>query len=311
MKVSVIIPAFKRPKLLINCLNSLINQTRKPDKIYITVQKSDKKVINAVNEWQKNGRIGAVSEMIIVDKPGQSYAMNQAIKRISDGIVCFIDDDAEAQKDWIERIMDWYKDPTIGGVGGFVHQHSEGTIDTGKSNVVGKVTWFGKVIGLHHYKIPDVRDVTFFKGCNMSYRREYLPFSDENLTYEQFYDEVDVGLSVKEKGCRLIFDPSIKVTHFDSPQFYIAGRRELKPRRIWSNNFNYMYVMLKHFRFPNVLAILIYSFIFMRTTYSGLISFVLLKVLRRRPSWDIFWVAFQGKLSGIEGYLRWKKDKLR
>lgn len=310
MKISVIVPAYKRPKLLINCLNSLKNQLRKPDKVYITAQKSDTKVINAVNDWQR-ATDEFPFEFITVEKAGQSYAMNQAIKRIINGIVCFIDDDVEAERDWIERIEEWYEDDSIGGVGGFVLQHSEGKIDTGKTEIVGKVTWFGKAVGLHHYQVSDVKEVTFFKGCNMSYRRECLPFSDENLTYEQFYDEVDVGLTVGEKGYRLIFDPKIKVTHYDSPQFYIAKRRELKPVRIWTNNFNYIYVMLKHFKFPRIFAIILYSFLFMRTSYSGLVPFLFQKVINREVSSDIFWAAFQGKLSGIEVYLRWRKDKIK
>ena len=145
----------------------------------------------------------------------------------------------------------------------------------------------------------------------MSYRRKCLPFSDENLTYEQFYDEVDVGLEVKEKGYRLIFDPEIKVIHYDSQQFYIVKRRELKPRRIWSNNFNYIYVMLKHFRFPRVLAILIYSFLFMRSSYSGLFPFFILKITACKPTWEIFWGAQIGKLSGINCYLKWRKSNVK
>jgi GT2 family glycosyltransferase len=310
MQVSVIIPAYKRPKLLLNCLDSLVNQLRKPDIIYITAQEWDLPVIEEVRKWQKKHDQELRSELIIVHKTGQSHAMNQAIRKIEKGIVCFIDDDAEAEPDWIEKIEGWYKDDTVGGVGGFIHQHSEGTIDTGVSDVVGKVTWYGKVIGLHHYRIPEVKAVTFFKGCNMSFRRDCLSFSDENLTFEQFYDEVDVGLSAKEKGYKLIFDPSIKVTHYDSPQFYIAERRELKPNRIWSNNYNYVYVMAKHFKFPHVIAILFYSFILMRTIHSGFVPFLVEKAIKGRPSWDIFWAAFQGKLSGISGYLRWRKMNL-
>jgi GT2 family glycosyltransferase len=310
MKVSVIVPAYKRPKLLINCLTSLLWQTRKPNFIYITAQRNDSKVKNVVEEWiEQYGKIINV-EFIIVDIPGQSHAMNQAIKRIKGGIVCFIDDDGEAEKDWIKRIVKWYEDPAIGGVGGFVYQHSEGKIDTGKSDVVGMVTWYGKVVGLHHYEIPEVKETMFFKGCNMSFRRSCLPYSDENLKYEQFYDEVDVGLTVLEKGYKLIFDPQIKVTHYDSQQFYIAKRRELKRRRVWSHNYNYIYVMLKHAKKNQILPILIYSFLFMRTTYSGLFPFLFLKFLRRKPDWDIFWASLQGKISGMNGYLRWRRMTL-
>jgi len=311
MHISVIVPAYKRPKLLINCLNSLKKQTRKADKIYITARESDTGVINAVAKWKKNAGADITSESIIVSKPGQSYAMNHAIRRIEKGIVCFVDDDAEAMEDWIEKIEKWYEDPSIGGVGGFVLQHSGGSIDTGKTEIVGKVTWFGKIIGLHHYEVPGVKEVTFLKGCNMSYRRECLPLSDENLTYEQFYDEVDVGLTVKEKGYRVVFDPDIKVTHYDSRQFYIAKRRQLKARRIWSNNFNYIYVMLKHFKFPQILAIFFYSFFFMRSSFSGFIPFFERKVKSGKPDWSILWASLQGKFSGIEGYLRWSKNKAK
>ena len=311
MKISVIVPAYRRPKLLVNCLNSLKNQSRKPDKIYITAQENDIEVMNAVNEWKKDLWTDIAFEFIVVNRPGQSYAMNQAIKKIKEGIVCFIDDDAEAERDWVEKIERWYKDPLVGGVGGFVFQHSEGTIDTGTTEIVGKITWFGKVIGLHHYKVSGVREVSFLKGCNMSFRRECLPLSDENLTYEQFYDEVDVGLTVKERGYKLVFDPEIRVTHYDSPQFYIAKRRELKPKRVWSNNFNYIYVMLKHFRFPRILAILIYAFFFMRSSYSGFIPFFILKMKKKNLTYDILWASLQGKLSGINAYIRWRKDFIK
>lgn len=144
----------------------------------------------------------------------------------------------------------------------------------------------------------------------MSFRRDYLPYSDEHLTFEQFYDEVDIGLSAKEKGCRLIFDPGIKVTHYDSQQFYVAGRRELKVQRIWSHNYNYVYVMMKHYKFPQILAILFYSFFLMRATHSGMIAFLIGKVLRGKPDWDIFLAAIQGKISGFDGYLKWRKERI-
>ena len=43
-------------------------------------------------------------------------------------IVCFMDDDAAARPDWLERIERHHSDPTVGGAGGRDVVHLDGQV---------------------------------------------------------------------------------------------------------------------------------------------------------------------------------------
>ncbi|MGZ0145909.1 glycosyltransferase [Kribbella sp. WER1] len=97
---------------------------------------------------------------------GLSGARNSGVAVSTSDIVAFLDDDAFAAPDWLERLTDEYADPDVLGVGGHVEPDWESS----------RPAWFPPefdwVVGCSHSGLPRATEaVRNFVGANMSFRR--------------------------------------------------------------------------------------------------------------------------------------------
>jgi glycosyltransferase involved in cell wall biosynthesis len=105
--------------------------------------------------------------------PGASGARNTGVTVAQGQIIAFLDDDAEAYSDWIERLLAVYADATVLGVGGSVDPIWLGS----------KPHWFPEefywVIGGSYKGLPTTRTaVRNLWAGNMSLRREVFSAID-------------------------------------------------------------------------------------------------------------------------------------
>lgn len=164
-------------------------------------------------------------------------------------IVCFMDDDAAARANWLERIVAWYADPSVGAVGGRDLVRLDDRVLDEPARDVGRVRWFRRLIGNHHKHSVGARDVDFLKGVNMSFRRALLPRIDERLDGPVPYGfEIDLGLHVRGLGYRLVYDPEIVVDDYPSTHYGAASPIA------WTSNRNQTYVLLKRLPLPGSAA---------------------------------------------------------
>ena len=112
--LSVLIPTWKRPKMLKKCLSHLNNQEVAPDQVVIVTRDSDVESINIVNDFKEYLPI----EHVLVKKPGVIYAENAGLKVINTDITSFLDDDAYVPKQWVKLIKEHFNNSEIIGVGG-------------------------------------------------------------------------------------------------------------------------------------------------------------------------------------------------
>jgi GT2 family glycosyltransferase len=99
-------------------------------------------------------------------RQGLSGARNTGVSRARTSIVAFLDDDAQAAPDWLERLTFAYHDPTVIGVGGQVipawQDHRPGWFPP-------EFDW---VVGCTHRGVrTDAGPIRNFVGANMSFRR--------------------------------------------------------------------------------------------------------------------------------------------
>jgi len=300
MRFSVIVPTYKRPAELINCLSSLEHQTRIPDEVIVVEQDTDIDTQHKLEYFIRKS--GLNIKKGIVKKPGVISALNSGLNIATGDIVCFIDDDAEASSDWIERIESYYSDKKIGGVGGrIVAYENDVPLIVWEVNKIGQLQWFGRLIGNYCNEVKSICMVDFLPGTNMSFRKSLITSFDENLKGDDYNFEVDMGLSVREKGYNLIFDPKIKVKHNG-----IRGTQKDSINwllRSFTNAHNTVYVMLKHLHFIRKIIFLIYFFVVGDTASPGFIK-ILFLIGRKHffRSLLIFFYATQGKLAGILTY---------
>ena len=113
LKVSVIIPAYSFGRMddLKEAVNSVLAQSRKPDEVIVAVDHNEK----LLDELQKVGGIRAGRNVGVV---GGAETRNAGIRSAMGDVVVFIDDDAIAEKNWLENLVDLYDDPAVVAVGG-------------------------------------------------------------------------------------------------------------------------------------------------------------------------------------------------
>lgn len=151
-------------------------------------------------------------------------ALNAGLEAVTGDIVSITDDDAAPHPDWLEKINTHFlADAKIGGVGGRDWIHNGNQLEDGTSQVIGKLQWFGRVIGNHHLGVGAPRPVDVLKGVNMSFRTQAIARLrfDERMrgTGAQVHFEMAFTLALKRAGWQMIYDPKVAVDHYPAQRF--------------------------------------------------------------------------------------------
>ncbi|OKH11922.1 glycosyl transferase family A [Fischerella major NIES-592] len=306
MTISVMIPTYRRPQDLARCLKALEQQTRKPEQVVVVVRDTDTDSWSFLQDYHPQG---FSLEAATVKVPGVVAAMNVGLDAARGDIIAITDDDAAPHPDWLARIeAHFLSDTCIGGVGGrdLVYVGNE-LIYKGESEVVGKLQWYGRVIGDHHKGIGAAREVDVLKGVNMAYRRSaiaHLHFDERMLgTGAQVHFELAFSLALRSQGWKLIYDPLIIVDHYPAQRFDEDQR----------NNFNHL--AWKNAVHNETLALLEYLpplrqvvFILWATLIGTRKAFGLLQLLRFLPkektlAWQKWLASMQGR---IQAWQTWQ-----
>lgn len=221
MKITVVVPTYRRSKDLARCLAALKAQIRPVDELWIIVRDTDEETRTFLQNFDIESLPLQIATVTVV---GVVAAMNIGLESASGDIIAFTDDDAAPHSDWLERIEAYFlSEPNIAGVGGrdWVYHGTE--LEDGAEPVVGKLQWFGRLIGNHHIGIGEGREVDVLKGVNMSFRRTSI----QNLRFDQrmrgtgaqVHFEVMFCLKLKQLGWKLIYDSQIGVDHFRGDRF--------------------------------------------------------------------------------------------
>ncbi|MFC1548656.1 glycosyltransferase family 2 protein [Candidatus Omnitrophota bacterium] len=216
MTISVVVPTYCRPESLRRCLAALSEQTRLADEILVVIRENDTRTEN----FLKTIDLGKLRvRALTVNHPGLVAALNVGVDAVRGDIVAFTDDDAVPRRDWLERIERYFEsDPHLGGLGGRDLNYHGDMLETGATKVVGKLRWFGLLLGDHHLGFGEPREADHFKGVNMSFRKTAIGNVrfDRRLrgTGAQFCCDTGFSLGIKRKGWKFIYDPEILVDHY-------------------------------------------------------------------------------------------------
>ncbi len=295
------IPTWKRPKDLQRCLNSLLRQVLQPREILISYREDDIESKKIIDEFINQLPITTV----LVKIPGVVYAEKKLIENASSEILVFIDDDAEAPPFWLRYINNHFeKNSKLIAVGGPDEIQTEEHLRVTKS-VVGKLTWFGKVIGNHHHKVTSLMEVQFLKGVNMAIRKEFIPPIDLNLQSEKFQGngchwELDIFLGINSqfssKG-RILFDPKLELKHFS-----FHGQVDPRPN-LRNNARNYIYILLKHFGIFKCIPAILYFITIGNERIPGLLKLCQMIFTRAPSQVSNYMFSWLGFYEGVNMYL--------
>jgi glycosyltransferase involved in cell wall biosynthesis len=239
--ITVVVPTYRRSDQLLRCLAALERQSLQPAQVLVVVRGDDDETRAALARYD-----GAVPEVVQVERPGQTHALNSALRRAIGEVVAFTDDDAQPRPDWLERLAVHYSDPLVGGAGGKVIVPGLTERASRQTIPVGHVSAIGRPHGNHHLGDGPARDVQWLKGVNMSYRRELCVF-DESLRGPgaQVANDSDVALRCHAAGWRIVYEPAAAVDHFAGPRFDGDGRKHQTRDATFDAVFNETLVLLR------------------------------------------------------------------
>jgi glycosyltransferase involved in cell wall biosynthesis len=220
--ISVLICAFTLERIdrIAAALESLQAQTVSPREILLVIDHSPELEAECRRRWPE------VLVMANREQQGLSGARNTGVEASGGEVVAFLDDDAAAAPDWIERLAADYADPAVLGVGGAIHPDWE----------QGRPRWFPAefdwVVGCTHSGMPRRPEaVRNLVGANMSFRRQALVeaggFRHELGRIGKIpagCEETDLCIRIghRHPEATILYDPGASVDHHVPPS---RGRR--------------------------------------------------------------------------------------
>jgi glucosyl-dolichyl phosphate glucuronosyltransferase len=186
--VSVVIPAYTmdRWELLKKGVESARRQTAPVDEVVVAIDNNDELLVRAQTEWRD---AEGVPVRVLANRHddhltglefhqraygtarryGAGAARNTAVETVSSDIVAFMDDDAWAEPEWVEELLEVYRDPSVVAVGGAPLPDYE----------TSRPVWFPGnfdwVFGCAYEGLPTTTaPLRHLIGSNMSVRREAL-----------------------------------------------------------------------------------------------------------------------------------------
>lgn len=155
--ISVVICAYTEARWddILRAINSVRRQTRAAHEIILVIDHNPKL-------FDRMRR--AISDMVLIENSGPrglSGARNTGVAVAKGEVIAFLDDDAEASADWLERLVAWFSSDAIVGAGGVVEPKWEGK----------QPRWFPSefywVVGCSYRGLPEVSGPVrnLFGGC--------------------------------------------------------------------------------------------------------------------------------------------------
>jgi GT2 family glycosyltransferase len=198
---------------LVECLNAIRPQLRDGDELALVIDHNDELYARAVNAGWAGVRIIRNER-----EPGVSGARNSAIDGCQHDVVAFLDDDAVAGLDWLERVRTAFAEPEVMVVG---------TAAAPVWPSGARPGWlppeFDWVVGCTYRGLPTVRaDVRNVIGVAMAFRRGVFDrvggFSSavgRIGTRPTGCDETELCIRVRQADpvARVVFLPDVSVAH--------------------------------------------------------------------------------------------------
>ena len=309
MNITVVVPTYRRPKYLQDCLTGFKQQIRLADEILLIVRDSDCLTWEFLASFDPEF---LPIKTLTVKVTGVVAAMNLGLDTAGGDIVCFIDDDAVPHHDWLAKIeAHFLADPQLVGLGGrdCMYLGGEKLVEDYKP-VVGKLQWFGRMIANHHLGVGKPRQVDFLKGVNMSYRRAAIANMDfdERMkgTGAQTHFEVSFGLSLKRAGCKLLYDPQIVVDHYLAERFDEDIRDRFNPTAFFNEVHNETLAIVEHFSLPRKVLFMTWAMLVGTRKAFGLVQLIRFLPREGKLAFDKWMLSIKGRK---EGCLSWQKSE--
>lgn len=238
LSISVLVVTRNRKNYLSQCLNSAINQKRRPDEI-IVVENNDKEtILEVIKHFNKIIPIKYSLEKRI----NIAQARNTAIKKATCDILAFTDDDCVVSKNWVNKIYETFtKNPNIAGmVGRSLNYYNKNKI--AQLEQILNEAWLSQYLKLD--RATKLTSGAFINTRNFAVRRKVLekyqakfnPFAPYKI------EDTDFGLRLLKKLSpnteQLFYISEVVVYHKNSTNLldFMRRRNLSKKGKHWLNH---------------------------------------------------------------------------
>lgn len=215
--ISVVVCTYttRRWDVLRECVSALQAQTLPPHQVIVVVD-HEPALLERID-----AELVDVTAIPSAGPPGEAGSRNAGVRAATGSVVAFIDDDAVAEPDWLERLAEAYEDePTIAVGGAILPKWSPS-----------RPSWFPPefdwVVGCSYRGMPDTRtDVRNLTGANMSFRSEvfeqleFFPGLGHAQGRSLGGTETDFCIRLAEAlpARRIVYEPRARVHHHVPPE---------------------------------------------------------------------------------------------
>jgi glucosyl-dolichyl phosphate glucuronosyltransferase len=219
--ISVVIAAYSQARWddLLRAVASVQGQLASAAELIVVIDHNDELFEQARDQYQHVAEVRVIENAGVA---GLSEARNTGVAAARGDVVAFLDDDAIARDDWLERLCAHYADPLVLGVGGAILPLWRG--DRPKS-FPPEFDW---VVGCTYVGLPETTEVVRnLIGANMSFRRDVFatvggfrsdigrvgsrPFGCEET-------EFCLRASKRMASGRIVYEPLAEVEHVVPPE---------------------------------------------------------------------------------------------
>ncbi len=209
--ISLVVCTYNRADLLPECLKSLSEQTADPDLFEVIIVDNNSNddteaVCRSFTERNRNFRY------IHEPRQGLSHARNTGYQEANSPWICYIDDDAKAFQNYIERILHVIQHYDFDCFGGIYHPWYK----------YGKPKWYKDSYGSKPPEREDIGTLAsgYVSGGVMVVKKAVLEslggfspeigMSGESISYGE---EVLLQVRMRKSGMHIGFDPGLQIYH--------------------------------------------------------------------------------------------------
>jgi glycosyltransferase involved in cell wall biosynthesis len=257
MNISICITVFNEEGAIIPLLDSLLNQSKKPDQIIIVDGGSTDKTVEIIRHYQqKDGKI-----KLFVEKCSRAEGRNLSVEIAKNDIIAMTDAGCIADRDWLKNITEPFKIKEVDVSAGFYTM-------TGKSNLQKAESVFLGVTprNFNINFLPSTRSIAFRKSVweNVGGFPESLEGAAEDTVFN--YKLINSGAKISRiKDAIVEWGMPVTISNFQFTIFnYAKGDAKSK---IWnfpgkgltSHNIKALSIFA---RYIFLVGLLIFSFVF-------------------------------------------------
>jgi len=214
--ISAIIPTYRREGYLVNTINGMLNQSRRPDEIIVLDQTPPGEHLpHTAGYLQARVRSGGIT-LIQLEKPSVFAARNIALRIAASDVLLYLDDDITPDRDLVANHLRHYEQPDgPAAVVGCVVLHPGQPLSPVPAGFSARSLVAQSYTFRSNFGQP-LRNVGYMCAGNFSVRKEAAiaagGWDEHILNYSE-----ELSLRLAGIGGRVDYDPDARIVHHQAP----------------------------------------------------------------------------------------------